>query len=201
MTRNLNIVLAGVGGQGTLVAGKILGNVARIMDLDVKVSEVHGMSQRGGSVITYVRMGEKVHSPIVEENSADFVLAFEQLESLRWLPLLKKEGKILLSTKMIMPVTVLSGDIEYPENIDEKILRTGVPKENLVIIPAYDIASDAGNVKAQNTVMIGAMSIYTGIGKEVWKDALDKTFPGKLRRINTDAFSGGREFSEKGFKI
>lgn len=194
MKKDINIVLAGVGGQGTLVSGKILGNVALAMNIEVKVSEVHGMAQRGGSVITYVRMGRKVYSPIVEEGNADFLLAFEQLEGLRWLPLLKEDGKILLSTKKIMPVTVLTGSVEYPENIESEILQTGLPKDNLITVPAYDIAFEAGTVKAQNTVMIGCMSVYTDIKPEIWQQAVKDSFPEKLQKINIDAFNKGRNF-------
>ncbi len=198
MMKDINIVLAGVGGQGTLVAGKILGNVAKAMDMEVKVSEVHGMSQRGGSVITYVRMGQKVYSPLVEENNADFLLAFEKLEGLRWLALLKEDGKILLSTKKIMPVTVLTGSMDYPENIERKILHTGLPKNNLITVPAYDIACEAGTPKAQNTVMIGCMSVYTDINEEVWEQAVKESFPEKLQKINLDAFFKGRNFAKSG---
>ena len=195
MNTELNIVLAGVGGQGTLVAGKVLGTVAGKKGLDFKVSEVHGMSQRGGSVITYVRMGSKVYSPVIENKMADFILGFEELEALRWISLLKNTGKIIMNNQKILPVTVISGAAEYPENIKEKIIRTGVDKSNLFILPAYKMAMEAGNVKSVNMVMIGAMSNFTDIEEDIWIDSIKEVLPGKLHKINIDAFNEGKKIT------
>ncbi len=192
MAIEINIVLAGVGGQGTLVAGKVLGAVAEKIGMDFKVSEVHGMSQRGGSVITYVRIGKKVFSPVVENKMADFILGFEKLEALRWISLLKSTGVLIMNEQKILPATVLSGECEYPENIEEKIIDTGLDKNNLLVVPAYEIAIKAGNVKAVNIVMIGAMSNFTDIDESIWIDSIKEILPEKLHKINIEAFFEGR---------
>lgn len=197
MFMNLNIVLAGVGGQGTLVAGKVLGAVAQRLDLDFKVSEVHGMSQRGGSVITYFRMGNKVYSPIVENKMADFILGFEKLEALRWISLLKKTGKLIINDQKIMPATVLSGVCEYPEDIENKIIQSGVDAQNLIAIPAYKISQNIGNVRTVNMIMLGAMSNFTDIEDSIWIDCVMEVLPEKLHKINIEAFKAGKEIHKK----
>lgn len=189
---DINIVLVGVGGQGTLVAGKLLGTVAQNMGWDVKVSEVHGMSQRGGSVVTYVRMGQKVYSPVIEKGMADFVLAFEELEALRWAPLLAKDKILIVNQQKITPATVATGSAVYPDNIDYKLQMAGLGNTRTYMIPAYGISLELGNVRAVNMVMIGAMSKHMDIPEEIWEKSIKEVFPEKLQRINREAFESGR---------
>ena len=184
----LNIMIVGVGGQGTLLTSRVLGTVALKKSYDVKVSEVHGMSQRGGSVVTYVKMGEKVYSPLVEKGEADIILAFEQLEILRWLDYLKVGGKILLSEQKINPMPVIIGKAKYPENIIEKIKEK---YSNTVSIDALQIAVNLGNIKVVNMVLLGLMAKSTDIEKEIWLEAVKEVVPAKLLNMNLDAFEAG----------
>ena len=152
---NKAIMIVGVGGQGTLLASRILGSALLSKGYDVKVSEVHGMSQRGGSVVTYVKYGEKVYSPVIGEGEADLILAFEQLESARWLSCLKPDGKIIVNTQKIDPMSVVIGDCAYPENIIDSVKASGAYVEELDALP---LAVEAGSAKAVNVVLIGAMA-------------------------------------------
>ena len=192
MNKEINIVLAGVGGQGTLVAGKLLGTIAVKMGWDIKVSEVHGMSQRGGRVITYVRMGEKVYSPVIENGMADFVLAFEELEALRWAPLLAKDGTMIINRQQIIPVTVKTGKATYPDNIYEELSRAGKSGTTIVEIEAEQLARESGNVRSVNMVMIGAMSLFTKIPEQMWQESITQVFSEKLQEINRVAFEKGK---------
>lgn len=184
---NTNIMIVGVGGQGTLLASRILGNVAIEMGYDVKVSEVHGMSQRGGSVVTYVKYGEKVYSPIIDKGEADIILAFEQLEALRALPYLSKNGKIITNIQKINPMPVITGAAEYPQNI----LETLKEKCNVTIADALSLAEQAGNIKAVNVVLIGVMAKNTNIEYSVWTRVIEKTVPEKFLEVNLKAFELG----------
>ena len=150
----LSIMIVGVGGQGTLLASRILGNLAVAEGYDVKVSEVHGMSQRGGSVVTYVKYGDKVDSPIIDEGGADLILAFEELEAYRYLPYLKKGGRIICNAQNIDPMPVITGAMKYPENITDKIKAKGV---DIITVDAADIALKAGNIRTVNVVLIGVL--------------------------------------------
>ena len=192
---SLNIVLAGVGGQGTLVAGKLLGTAARKLGLDVKVSEVHGMSQRGGSVITYVRIGSKVYSPIIEAGTADYCLAFEELEGLRWSGLLKKGGTMIINSQKIRPLPVLMGKAEYPEDIRNTIEKAASEGSRIVEIDALASALSAGSSRAVNMVMLGAMSFLSEIPLPVWEESVMETFEKKEKLIplNLQAFHFGRD--------
>jgi len=191
MSINSNIVITGVGGQGTLLASRILGQVALNLGYDVKVSEIHGMSQRGGSVVTYVRYSEnKVDSPIIDEGGVNFALAFELLEGYRALPYLKKEGTIIINTLQINPMPVITGDAVYPENIIEKI-KAIAPDVKVIAFDAFAAASEAGNPKSVNVALIGVFAKISGIEKEVWLDALKKTVPPKLLEVNEKAFAIG----------
>ncbi len=183
-----NILIVGVGGQGTLLASKLMGKCFLQEGYDVKVSEVHGMSQRGGSVVTYVRYGEKVYSPVIEKGEADIIISFEQLESARWLPWLKKDGVLISSTQKIDPMPVIMGKAEYPENILGKIEEKGV---KLVSIDALDLALSAGTAKCANIVLLGAAAAYLGIGKEMWIDIIKSTVPPKTIETNLKAFELG----------
>ena len=188
---NINLVIAGVGGQGTLLASRVLGQVALDMDYDVKVSEIHGMSQRGGSVVTYVRYSENgVDSPIIDEGGADAVLAFELLEGYRTLPYLKKGGKIIINTMQINPMPVITGAEVYPENIVEKI-KTAAPDAEVITFDAAAAANQAGNSKAVNVALLGVFAKISGIGKEVWLEALKETVPPKFLEANLKAFMLG----------
>jgi indolepyruvate ferredoxin oxidoreductase beta subunit len=157
--------------------------------LDVKVSEVHGMSQRGGSVVTYVRAGEKVSSPLVPVGEADLLISFEELEALRWVHYLKKGGALAVNTQKITPMPVITGAAQYPENIIETIKASGV---KCIAIDAASIASEAGSEKASNVALIGAASGITGIDSAVWKNAIRSTVPPKSLDINLKAFELGR---------
>ena len=162
MTKNIMIV--GVGGQGTLLASRILGNTVIKEGYDVKVSEVHGMSQRGGSVVTYVKYGDKVYSPIIDKGEADIILAFELLEGYRALPFLKKGGKIIVNNQQIDPMPVITGAAQYPADIEKKLSE----KADLTILDALSLAKNAGNIKAVNVVLIGVMAKQTDIAYEKW---------------------------------
>ena len=183
-----NIVIVGVGGQGTLLASRILGAVATAQGFDVKVSEVHGMSQRGGSVVTYVKYGEKVNSPIVSFGDADILLAFEQLEAYRSLSYLKKGGSLLVNTHKTDPMPVIIGAAQYPENIIPKIEEKGV---SVTAIDALTLAREAGNEKAVNVVLIGALAAKSDIPKEAFIEAINKTVPPKFLEVNLKAFELG----------
>lgn len=187
MTKNIMIV--GVGGQGTLLASRILGNVLIGEGYDVKVSEVHGMSQRGGSVVTYVRYGDAVASPIIEEGEADIILAFELLEALRALPFLKAGGKMLVNRQAIDPMPVITGAAKYPQNAEEELQQ----KASAVVLDALHLAKSAGNSKAVNVVLIGALARATDIPVEKWTQAIKNTVPEKFLESNLKAFSLGYE--------
>ena len=184
----LNVMIVGVGGQGTLLASRVLGAAMIASGYDVKVSEVHGMSQRGGSVVTYVRAGEKVYSPIVNMGEADMILAFEQLEAARWLPYLKKDGRLITSTQQIDPMPVVTGAAKYPEDVLKAIQAAGA---ELVTVDALRLALEAGSVKAVNIVLIGVMALQTDIPKEVWMEAVRSTVPSRFLEMNLKAFEAG----------
>ena len=183
----MNVMIVGVGGQGTLLASRILGNIVIDLGYDVKVSEVHGMSQRGGSVVTYVKYGEKIYSPIIDKGEADVILAFEMLEAYRALPYLNKKGKIIANTQQINPMPVITGAAKYPENIDKKL-------ENVAkceFVDALDLAKKAGNIKAVNVVLIGVFAKESDIPYDKWIEVIKKTVPAKLLEVNLKAFELG----------
>lgn len=187
MTKNIMIV--GVGGQGSLLASKMLGKLLLSQGYDVKVSEVHGMSQRGGSVVTYVRYGEKVYSPIIDKGTADFIISFEKLEAARWVPYLRKGGKIIMSTQEIDPMPVIIGAAQYPENLVEKMQAAGADVD---AIDALDLAMQAGSSKAVNLVLMGRLSKYFDATQEAWMEALEACVPPKFLELNKKAFALGR---------
>ena len=186
-TDTTNIMIVGVGGQGTLLASRILGNAVIRAGYDVKVSEVHGMSQRGGSVVTYVKFGGKVHSPIIDKGCADIILAFEKLEAYRALPWLKKGGKIIVNDQRINPMPVITGAMEYPEKILEELQA----KAQVTVLDALKLASEAGNIKAVNVVLIGVMAKSTTIPYEEWVETIKTTVPPKFLEVNLKAFDAG----------
>lgn len=185
-----NILIAGVGGQGTLLASKLLGNCFVEQGYDVKVSEVHGMSQRGGSVVTYVRYGEKVYSPVIDIGQADIVIAFEQLEAARWLPYIKQDGVLITNTQVIYPMPVISGAMEYPADIIEAIKAKGI---NVIAADALAIAEEAGSVRAVNVVLLGMAAKFLGLEKSVWHEVIKSTVPPKTTELNIKAFDLGYE--------
>ena len=184
-----SIMLVGVGGQGTLLASRILGSVLLSQGYDVKVSEVHGMSQRGGSVVTYIKYGEKIYSPVIEKGEADIIVAFEQLEAARWLPYLKKGGKIITNTQQINPMPVIMGVQEYPTELIEKIKAKGV---DITAVDALALAEEAGSSRAVNVVLMGLISKTAGFPEEIWQKALEECVPAKALEINKKAFALGR---------
>ena len=193
---NLNIMLVGVGGQGTLLASRVLGNVAIKKSFDVKVSEVHGMSQRGGSVVTYVKLGKKIYSPIIDKGEADIIIAFEQLEALRWLDFLKDGGRLIINEQKINPMPVIIGKAKYPENILEKI-KENYP--NTISVDALEVAKGCGNIKAVNIVLLGIMARSTDIEKNIWIEAMKEVIPEKLIDVNLKAFEAGYSIMVKIF--
>ena len=183
-----NIIIAGVGGQGTLLASKMMGSAFIEKGYDVKVSEVHGMSQRGGSVVTYVRYGDKVYSPLIDRGEADMIIAFEQLEAARWLSYLKPGGVLIASTQKIDPMPVIMGKTDYPENILEEIKEKGV---KVIAVDALKLAEQAGSAKSTNVVLLGVAAHFLGFDKERWEQVVRSSVPPKTVNINEKAFELG----------
>ncbi|MBQ7186798.1 MAG: indolepyruvate oxidoreductase subunit beta [Ruminococcus sp.] len=185
-----SIMIVGVGGQGSLLASRIIGNVLLSQGFEVKVSEVHGMSQRGGSVVTYVKYGDQVNSPVIVKGEADIIISFEQLEAARWLPFLKKGGHLVTSTQQIDPMPVINGAAVYPEDIIEKIKAQGV---DVIAVDALTLAEQAGTAKASNVVLMGVVSTKMPFEESVWQAALEQCVPAKFLELNRKAFALGRE--------
>ncbi|MBR4761369.1 MAG: indolepyruvate oxidoreductase subunit beta [Clostridia bacterium] len=187
--QTVSIMIVGVGGQGSLLASKLLGHLLVKKGYDVKVSEVHGMSQRGGSVVTYVRYGDKVYSPLVSEGEADYIVSFEKLEAARHAPMLKPNGQIVVNTQQIDPMPVITGKAEYPENILDELREQGV---KIDAIDALTLAGKAGSVKAVNIVLMGRLSNYFEFDVEDWLTAIEETVAPKFVEMNKKAFILGR---------
>lgn len=186
-----NIMIVGVGGQGTLLASKLLGSLFIKAGYDVKVSEVHGMSQRGGSVVTYVRYNKnKVYSPIIDKGGADIILSFELLEAARYAEYLKTDGVIITNTQEINPMPVITGAASYPEDIISKIKDM-----NLAVMPNDDLslALKAGSPKCVNLVLLGRLSKYFDFTREEWLSAIEESVPPKFTELNKKAFLSGSE--------
>lgn len=184
-----SIMITGVGGQGSLLASRIIGNVLLSQGFDVKVSEVHGMSQRGGSVVTYVKYGDKVYSPVIGKGEADIIVSFELLEAARWLPYLKKGGHLITSVQEIDPMPVIMGAAEYPLDIVGKIKAMGI---DIIAADALSIAEQAGNAKASNVVLMGLIASKMSFDDEIWKTAIRKCVPEKFLELNLRAFELGK---------
>lgn len=184
-----NIMIVGVGGQGTLLASKLLGKMLLTKGYDVKVSEVHGMSQRGGSVVTYVRYGDKVYSPIIDKGEADVILSFELLEAARYTEFLKPEGVIVTNNQQINPMPVITGAAEYPAELELKMKDKGI---NLDSIDALSLAMEAGSSKAVNLVLLGRFSKYFDFTDEEWATAIETSVPEKFIELNKKAFELGK---------
>ena len=185
-----NIMIVGVGGQGTLLASKLLGRMLLTAGYDVKVSEVHGMSQRGGSVVTYVRWGDKVYSPIIDKGQADFILSFELLEAARWTEYLKPGGKLITNTQQTTPIPVITGAAAFPQDLAAKMIAAGV---DLDAIDALALAEEAGSSKAVNIVLMGRLSKWFDFPEEQWLTAIEESVPPKFLEMNKKAFHLGRE--------
>jgi len=190
MKDSINIMIVGVGGQGSLLASKLLGKIFLENGFDVKVSEVHGMSQRGGSVLTYVRVGEKVYSPIIDEGEADYVISFEILEAARAAKFLKKDGKIISNLQEINPMPVVAGKAEYPVSLAEKMKDMGI---DIDAFDALQLAEEAGSSKAVNLVLMGRLSKHFGFSEEKWIETIEKSVPAKFLEMNKNAFRLGRD--------
>jgi len=184
-----NVMIVGVGGQGSLLASKLLGRLLLTKGYDIKVSEVHGMSQRGGSVVTYVRYGDKVYSPIIDKGEADFIVSFELLEAARWTEYLKPGGKIITNTQQINPMPVITGVAEYPAALDEKMADAGI---DLDAFDALSLAEQAGSSKAVNIVLMGRLSNYFDASVDEWMSAIEESVPEKFLEMNKKAFDLGR---------
>ena len=184
-----SVMIVGVGGQGSLLASRLLGNVLLAQGYDVKVSEVHGMSQRGGSVVTYGKYGDKVYSPVIEKGEADAVISFELLEAARCLPYLKKGGHLITSTQQIDPMPVITGAAEYPTDIVEKIKAKGA---DIIAVDALSLAEQAGTAKASNVVLMGVLASRMDYPEELWQKALEQCVPPKFLELNKKAFELGK---------
>ena len=185
--KELNVMVVGVGGQGTLLTSRIIGKTALSAGYDVKLSEVHGMAQRGGSVVTFVRFGEKVNEPVVEEGCVDILISFERLEALRYAHYLKKDGVIVVNDCRIDPMTVVIGASKYPENIIETLEKS----HKVYKIDGVAIAKELGNSKVLNSVVLGLSAKHIGFTKEQWLDVVKKTVPAMTIDINVSAFEKG----------
>ena len=186
--KQTSIMIVGVGGQGTLLASRLLGAAVLSQGYDVKVSEVHGMSQRGGSVVTYVKFGESVASPIVDMGEADFILAFEQLEAARWLPYLKPDGKLVMNTQSLDPMPVITGAAVYPQGLAGALEEAGAQVQ---AINALSLARQAGSAKAVNVALLGALARQMAFPKEVWLEAVRSTVKPQFVEMNLQAFELG----------
>lgn len=190
-----HILIVGVGGQGTLLTGRIIGKYAKEKGLDVKLSEVHGMAQRGGSVVMHVKYGDKVYSPLVELGEADIIFAFEKLEALRYLPYLKEDGVMIVNTQEIDPMPVIMGTASYPIAIEEQ-LKAACDK--ICFMDALSIAEQIGSSKVVNMIMIGAYAAYIGDSLEVWQEIVESTVPPKTIQMNKEAlYQGYRAYLDK----
>jgi indolepyruvate ferredoxin oxidoreductase beta subunit len=180
-----NILIVGVGGQGTILASRVLAGVLVKQGLDVKVSEIHGMAQRGGSVVTQVRYGDKVYSPLIPRGEADVLLAFEKLEALRWLPWLRPSGRLLVNDQRLDPMPVVTGDAEYPLDACEHLLATC---PDAIVTDALALATEAGNAKSVNVVLLGFLSTCLTFPQEIWLEVLKETVPARFLASNLSAF-------------
>lgn len=185
-----NIMIVGVGGQGSLLASKLLGYLLLTEGYDVKVSEVHGMSQRGGSVVTYVRFGDRVYSPIIDKGEADYIVSFELLEAARYLPYLKPGGRIVTNTQRIDPMPVITGAASYPEDLAAKMEAKGATVDAM---DCLTLAEEVGSAKAVNIVLMGRLTGYFDIPAQKWRQAIEACVPERFREMNLKAFELGRK--------
>ena len=189
MNNHYNIYICGVGGQGIIKTSVIIGEAAMNQGLNVVMSEIHGMSQRGGSVVTYVKYGDKVYSPVIEKGEADIIVSFELLEAARWISYLKKGGHLITSTQTLDPMPVITGAAKYPENIIEKIKNLGI---DIIAADALALAEEAGNAKTSNVVLMGLIASKMSFDESVWKEAIKNCVPEKFLELNLKAFDLGK---------
>lgn len=189
-----NILIVGVGGQGTLLTSRILARVAINLGYDVKATEVHGMAQRGGSVVSEVRYGEKIYSPVIKKGDADVILAFEKLEAARWIPYLKPGGKVIINDERVDPLPVMTGKAQYPDDIAEHIASL-IP--DTTILDATNIAVQCGSAKAANVVLVGILAGGLGLLEQEVEKAVREMVPAKALDINIKAYHKGLELAEK----
>ncbi len=189
MDKPKNVLIAGVGGQGIILASEVLAMAAMDAGYDVKQSEVHGMAQRGGAVVSHIRFGKRVWSPMIEKGTCDLLLSFEKSEALRWAEYLKPDAVILLNTQEIIPVTVTQGLSEYPHDAPQRLRDAGF---RVIELDALSLAEEAGTALAVNIVMCGAASHFLPIPEEVWKGAIERRVPPKFKDVNLRAFELGR---------
>ena len=187
--KTTKIMIVGVGGQGTLLASKILGALCLGKGYDVKVSEVHGMSQRGGSVVTYVCFGDKVYSPIIDKGEADYIISFELLEAGRWVEYLSENGKIITNTQCINPMPVITGDSVYPDTVIDSMNKNGIFVDT---INALEIANEMGSSKVVNLVLLGRFSKYLDFSEDEWLGVIENTVPANYLEMNVKAFKAGK---------
>ncbi|MDI6851791.1 MAG: indolepyruvate oxidoreductase subunit beta [bacterium] len=196
MEEVFNVIIAGVGGQGILTASELLAKVAMEAGLDAKKSEVHGMSQRGGSVVSHVRLGKKVYSPLIEKGKCDVILSFEKAEGLRWVHYLKKEGgKVVLNDLEIVPTTVSLKLDTYPSNVEEQIRER--TKTEIIVIPATQLAKQAGDVRTANTVLLGAISNFLPFDNRIWEKVISENVKKETVEVNLKAFYLGKNYYKK----
>ncbi|MCL4476920.1 MAG: indolepyruvate oxidoreductase subunit beta [Nitrospirae bacterium] len=190
MDKTANILLCGVGGQGILLASEIISSALMNAGYDVKQSEVHGMAQRGGSVISHIRFGKKVYSPLIEPGSADIVVSFEMLEALRYLPYMNKKTRVIVNTQKILPAPVATGIDTYPQDILDRLRQRG-----LAVFPvdAFETAKSMGETRAVNMILVGALSAFLSLDEKVFLQVITGRIPEKIRKVNTEAFIKGRE--------
>ncbi len=193
MSTTGNILFSGVGGQGILLASEITAYALLSAGYDAKKSEVHGMAQRGGSVTAQLRYGKKVYSPLIEPGKADILVSFELMETARYLPYLHKESRVLVNSQQIKPPAVANGQIAYPVNALDSITDQGI---DVVVVDAFDIAQEAGEVKAANVVMVGAMSTFLPMAVSVYEEIINTRVPERFREVNLKAFAAGRKITD-----
>jgi len=188
-----NILFSGVGGQGILLASEIMAYALLAAGYDAKKSEVHGMAQRGGSVTAQLRYGDKVYSPLIEPGRADIQMAFEMMEAVRYLPYLHKDSTVIVNTQKILPPAVATGKTTYPENVLDHITAHGI---KVVLVDAFDLAREVGEVRTANVVMVGAVSAFLPMAASVYEEIISARVPAKFRDVNLKAFAAGRKLSE-----
>lgn len=189
MRQSGNILFSGVGGQGILLASELTAYAQLAAGFDVKKSEVHGMAQRGGSVVAHLRYGEKVYSPLIDPGKADIQVAFEELEAARYLPYLHRDSAVVVNTQRILPPAVATGKASYPENILDELRDRGI---NVVAVDAFAVAEDIGELRTANVVMVGAMSNFLAVSPQIFLDVIDMKVKEQFREVNKKAFSTGR---------
>ncbi len=190
MAKTRNLLLCGVGGQGILLASEILSSAFMKAGLDIRQSEVHGMAQRGGSVVAHIRFGEKVYSPLIEPGSADFAVSFELLEALRYLPFYNRQTRVIVNTQKILPAPVATGVDTYPADVLDQLHARGLA---VYPIDAFGIAASLGETRAVNMVLVGALSALLGLDEEIFREVIAERIPEKIRDVNTAAFQKGKE--------